>query len=168
MHIQLKERSVFEDEDTKKAPEVVGRAVIPSANKQGGFTVTRFLNQQSRKLLRKGLRLFVVASLLAVLFSIGTVIFPSNQSIVHAAPADCNRVVSQNETAFYLLDLWKNDCTGGYWAGIAATGSGTFTVQLYEDGILLSSNTSYLNPGGVIVTGTYYGYGSFSAYGTVS
>ena len=130
--------------------------------------MTRFLNQQSRKLLRKGLRLFVVASLLTVLFGIGTVIFPSNQSIVHAAPADCNMLVNQNENAFYRLDLWENVCTGGYWAGIAATTSGTFTVQLYGDGMLLSTNTSYLDPGGVIVTETYSGFSHYSDYGTVS
>jgi hypothetical protein len=142
--------------------------VILSANKQGGFTVTRFLNQQSRKLLRKGLRLFVVASLLAVLFGIGTVILPSNQSIVHAAPADCNMLVNQDGTASYQLELWENVCTGGYWAAIVASTSGTFTVQLYGDGMLLSTNTSYLDPGRAIITETYHGSSHYSAYGTVS
>lgn len=77
----------------------------------------------------------------------------------------CMVETNVNNSYSYTLILWKDVCTGGYWAGITANVSGTFGLSLYGDGYLLSHHSGYLYPGQYISTPEYSGYSVYSDSG---
>jgi hypothetical protein len=61
--------------------------------------------------------------------------------------------------------LVEDLCYDSYYAEIVASVPGTFTVALYGDSYLLSQQSSYLSPGGVLNTPAYTGYSNYTDQG---